>query len=228
MAQSDTPPVTVYESADLRIERVTDGVYVHVSYLQVDGFGRVACNGMVYRQGGEAVVVDTPADQPAAEALLTWIDTALQVRTTAVVATHFHADCTGGLSAFHARGIPSFAHLHTISLARQAGEPVPQHGFDAWLVLRVGEGTVENRYFGPGHTHDNVVSYVPAADVLFGGCLVKALGAGKGNLDDADVHAWSATVAAVRDAYPGVRWVIPGHGAAGDSRLLDYTVELFE
>ncbi|NJB84502.1 metallo-beta-lactamase class B [Lewinella marina] len=219
---------TVYESPTLRIDRLAAGVYVHVSYLETESFGRVPCNGIVYASDGEAVVVDTPADGPGAEELLAWIDTALLARPTAVVATHFHADCTGGLDAFHARRIPSYAHLRTLELAAARGEAVPRHGFDSLLVLSVGLGTVENRYFGAGHTRDNIVSYLPGTGVLFGGCLIKADGAGKGNLADADPEAWSPTVKAVRTAYPEVEWVIPGHGPVGGAALLDYTVRLFE
>ncbi|THH40649.1 subclass B1 metallo-beta-lactamase [Neolewinella litorea] len=227
-AQAEAPVTTVYESPALRIDRLTSGVFVHVSYLETESFGRVPCNGMVYASDGEAVVVDTPADRPGAEELLAWIDTALLAHPTAVVATHFHADCTGGLDAFHARRIPSYAHLRTLELAAARGEAVPRHGFDSLLVLGVGSGTVENRYIGAGHTRDNIVTYLPGAEVLFGGCLIKADGAGKGNLADADVDAWPTMVAAVRRAYPEVKWVIPGHGPVGDATLLDYTAQLFE
>jgi metallo-beta-lactamase class B len=41
------------------------------------------------------------------------------------------------------------------------------------------------------------------------------------------VKAWPTTVQKVKEAYPAVQWVIPGHGEAGSQKLLDYTIQLF-
>ena len=91
------------------------------------------------------------------------------------------------------------------------------------ITVRVGTTEVQLFYPGPGHTEDNIVAYVPAAGVLFGGCLLKADGAGKGNLADADPEAWPSTTAAVQRRFPEVEVVVPGHGAYGDEGLLDDT-----
>ncbi|MCP9234914.1 subclass B1 metallo-beta-lactamase [Lewinella sp. JB7] len=227
LVQAQSAPPVRYQSPSLEIHSLTPTTFVHVSYLEVEGYGRVACNGVLYVSGSEAVVVDAPTDDAATSALLSWIDTALQARVTAVVATHFHEDCVGGLGAFHARGIPSYALHETIDRATAGGNPVPRHDFDSTLTLTVGEHPVINRYFGPGHTTDNIVTYVPEGEVLFGGCLVKSWGAGKGNLEDADVSQWSATIERIREAYPNVRHVVPGHGPAGGPELLDFTIDLF-
>ena len=64
--------------------------------------------------------------------------------------------------------------------------------------------------------------------MLFGGCLIKELGAGKGNLEDANVAAWPQTVATLQQAYPATRVLIPGHGKAGGLELSDYTIQLFK
>ena len=82
-------------------------------------------------------------------------------------------------------------------------------------------------FFGEGHTPDNVVAYLPTDQTLFGGCLIKSLGAGKGNLEDANVQDWSSTVTKIKKSYPNVRIVIPGHGNPGSQDLLDYTIEMF-
>jgi metallo-beta-lactamase class B len=74
---------------------------------------------------------------------------------------------------------------------------------------------------------DNIVGYFPADQVLFGGCLIKEVNASKGYLGDANVAAWSETVSRIKQAYPQVDYVVPGHGAHGHKELLDYTVELF-
>ena len=56
---------------------------------------------------------------------------------------------------------------------------------------------------------------------------IKALGSGKGNTADANVGRWSHTVRRVKATYTAAQWVIPGHGKAGGSELLDYTEKLF-
>lgn len=218
---------SVYATATLEIRQISAHVYEHTTFMDVSGYGRVPCNGMIVVDAHDAVVLDTPPDDRSAEELISFLRRK-GIRVTAVVATHFHRDCVGGLKAFHRHGIASYANARTISLLqRQSGATIPRHAFDSLLELQAGRCTVHVRYFGEGHTADNVVGYVAADKVLFGGCLIKALGADKGNLDDANTAAWPATVSRVRASYPDVRLVIPGHGAVGDSSLLGYTIRLF-
>ena len=63
--------------------------------------------------------------------------------------------------------------------------------------------------------------------MLFGGCLIKAQGAGKGNLADADVEAWPVTVKSVKERFKHAHTVVPGHGKHGGTDLLDYTITKF-
>jgi metallo-beta-lactamase class B len=73
-----------------------------------------------------------------------------------------------------------------------------------------------------------VVAYFPTDQVLFGGCLIKEVGATVGYLGDANTSAWSETVTRVKANFPKVKTVIPGHGKVGGVDLLDYTIRLFE
>ncbi len=213
----------------LKIQPLTEGVYVHISYLPTETWGLVPCNGMVYFQGNEAIVFDTPADSATSETLIHLIEKDWKKRIKAVVINHFHADCLGGLGAFHRHKIPSYANQLTIELARENGDAVlPQNGFDKMLDLQCGDRLVQNRFFGEGHTRDNIVSYLPTEKALFGGCLVKSMNAGKGYLGDANTAEWSATVEKVKQAYPEVKFVVPGHGATGGMELLDFTYQLFQ
>jgi len=216
-----------YRSETLQIEQISPNTFVHVSYLSTQDFGKVACNGMVVIHGGEALVYDTPTDDAASKELIQWLETTQQVRVKGVLATHFHNDCLGGLEAFHAKGVPSYGSFKTIELAKAAGEAVPENGFEAELTLQAGEVAVLSRFLGEGHTRDNVVAYVPTDRVLFGGCLIKEVGASVGYLGDANTADWSATVTRVRDSFPGSMTVIPGHGKIGKEELLEYTIQLF-
>lgn len=220
-------PKPLYQSETLQIEQLTPNTFVHISYLSTDDFGKVACNGMIVVDGGEALVFDTPADNEASKELIAWLETDQKVKVKGVVATHFHDDCVGGLDAFHAQDIPSYGSTKTNSLAKAEGNLVPENGFKKKLILEVGGLDVVTRFLGEGHTRDNVVAYVPADQVLFGGCMIKEVGATVGYLGDANTAAWSGTVRQVKSTFSDVKIVIPGHGKVGDAALLDYTVKLF-
>jgi len=81
---------------------------------------------------------------------------------------------------------------------------------------------------GEGHTIDNTIGYFSLENIMFGGCLIKALGDGKGNITEANVEAWATTVMNIKLKYPDVEKIIVGHGEMGGSELLDYTINLFE
>jgi metallo-beta-lactamase class B len=134
----------------------------------------------------------------------------------------------GGLKAFNDNGIPSYASFKTIELAKENHLVAPKNGFNESLVLKVGDENVLVKFFGEGHTKDNVVGYFPSEKILFGGCLIKAVDASKGYLGDANVLEWSNTVERVKKEYPNAKIIIPGHGAFGNTRLLDYTITLFK
>ena len=92
----------------------------------------------------------------------------------------------------------------------------------------MGDESIIVKFFGEGHTKDNVVGYFPSEHVLFGGCLIKELDASKGYLGDATIAEWSHTVERIKKEYPNLEIVVPGHGEHGDSKLLDYTIQLFK
>jgi metallo-beta-lactamase class B len=183
---------------------------------------------MIVIDESEALIFDTPTNDSDSKELIDWIEENLKCKVIGVVVTHFHNDCLGGLNEFHERQIPSYASFKTIELAKQDSVQIPQNGFINYLEIGVGDKKVINKFFGEGHTIDNIVSYFPEENVLFGGCLIKALGASKGYLGDANVNEWSNTVQAVKSKYGKVKVIIPGHGIPGNSDLLDYTIELFK
>jgi len=217
------------QTDNLVIEKMTDHTYRHISYLKTNDFGKVACNGMVVTSGKEAIIFDTPTDNETSAMLIKWVQDSLHCTVKAVIATHFHDDCLAGLPEFHKQGIPSYAHEMTIALVKKKNKlPLPQHGFSQAMELAVGKKKVILDYLGEGHTNDNTIGYFPAEQVMFGGCLIKELGAGKGNLEDANTTAWPATVKNLKVKYPETKIVIPGHGKPGDLALLDFTIQLFQ
>ncbi|MCF0060514.1 subclass B1 metallo-beta-lactamase [Dyadobacter chenwenxiniae] len=217
-----------FSKEDIIVEQVKPNVYRHITFFQSETFGKVACNGMVVFDKGEAIIFDTPVNDSTSSQLINWVQDSLDCKVIAIIATHFHEDCVGGLKEFQRRGIPSYAENRTIASTKLKNFPTPEKGFDNKLALKAGNKDVVTEYFGEGHTKDNVVGYFPSEKVMFGGCLIKEIGAGKGNLEDANESAWSATVTKLKQTYPDVQVVIPGHGKPGDTALLDYTIKLFE
>lgn len=221
-------PKVLYQSDDLVITQLSQNVYQHISYYNSETFGKVTCNGMVVKDGNETVIFDTPVDDKSSGELISWIKNDLHAKINAVISTHFHEDCVGGLKEFDKNNIPSYASNKTIEFTKEKGFNVPGHGFDNSLAMPVGKQKVYATFFGEGHTKDNVVGYFPKEQAMFGGCLIKEMDASKGNLEDANVKAWSATVEKVKAQYPDAKIIIPGHGKTGGTELLDYTIKLFK
>ncbi len=218
-----------YASDTLKIKSLGTNVFMHISYLITNDFGKVDCNGMVYINGDEAIVFDTPTDNKAAAELINWIEVKQGKKIKAVVVTHFHEDCLGGLKQFHTNRTKSYASNKTIELARNTNvEVLPKSGFDKTIEFRVGNESVYATYYGAGHTQDNIVGYIPKEETLFGGCLIKTMNASKGFLGDANTLQWPKTVDIIRKDLPELNLVIPGHGNPGGIELLDYTIQLFE
>lgn len=226
-AQEATQAPKSLQTDDLIIKPLGAHTYQHISYLTSKEWGRVACNGMIFVKDGEAIVLDAPVHNAEAEVLIAWVRDSLGAEIKAVIPTHFHIDCLGGLEAFHAQGIPSHALDKTIALAAQDSATLPQQAFAERLELTVGWEPLIIAHHGAGHTPDNVIAYFPMEQTLFGGCLIKVLGAGKGNLNDADTLAWPATVTVIKAVYPDATHILPGHGIPGGREQLDYTEKLF-
>lgn len=218
----------IYKTSNLIVTQIYENSFIHISYKQTNDFGNVPCNGLIVRDSNEVIIFDTPTNDTSAEELIKWIKETLDCKINAVIPTHFHDDCLGGLKAFHDNNIPSYANFKTIELAKENNLVVPKNGFTDTLTLKVGNEIVIVKYFGEGHTKDNVVGYFPSENIMFGGCLIKELKASKGYLGDANVSNWSNTVEKIKMEYPNVNIVIPGHGEYGNSKLLDYTIKLFK
>ena len=70
------------------------------------------------RNRNEAIVFDTPTNDKTSEELIKWIKETLNCQINAIIPTHFHDDCLGGLKAFDENDIPSYAYFKTIELAK--------------------------------------------------------------------------------------------------------------
>lgn len=220
---------TLYVSESLEVYQVAPNTWLHISYLETEQFGRVSCNGMIVLQASECYVFDTPASEEASLELIRFLQQR-SIQIIGVVATHFHNDCLAGFSAFEATEIPTLATELTNKLVRRKSPELRPAliPIDVPAQLRLGNTAIQVYFPGTGHTADNLVVYFPNDQILFGGCLIKAMGASKGNLSDADESQWSQSVANVKIEFPNAQKIIPGHGKLGGRELLDYTEKLFQ
>jgi metallo-beta-lactamase class B len=220
----------VYKSDNLIIQQLSNHVYQHISFLNTNDFGKVACNGMIVINENEAIVFDTPAGDTSSGELINYLTSGRNYKINAIIPTHFHEDCVGGLEKFNENNIPSYASGKTTELLKNKGRKFsrPIKIFADSLTLNVGNKKVYVEYFGEGHTKDNVIGYFPEDNAVFGGCLIKEVDATKGFLEDANVTAWPETVRRLKQKYPQIKIVIPGHGKSGGTELFDYTIKLFE
>ncbi|MFP2911313.1 subclass B1 metallo-beta-lactamase [Pyxidicoccus sp. 3LFB2] len=219
--QTDGP--SEYKVAeDIQLRRLAPGVWLHTT-LSGEDFGHYPANGLLIEEGEGSLLVDMGWNARHAEHLLTWARETLRRPVRAAVVTHFHSDRTGGVPALVAQGLPVYGLEETLALAKTRGQPVPTHTVSQGEAL----GPIEVFFPGAGHAPDNVVVWHKDSGVLFGGCFVKdSASKNLGNVGDADVKAWPASLERTRQRFPEMRVVVPGHGQPGGTELLTHTEAL--
>lgn len=227
-APSPTPQHQWTVSDDLQIEQLADGLWQHISWQRLTNGQRYPSNGLIVNDGAQLLLIDTAWGTEPTRQLLDWIDRELQKPIALVIPTHFHDDRIGGWPVLAARAIPLAASPQTLQLAE--AEHITAIHDPALDTLTVGGavriGPVEVFSPGPGHSPDNLVVWVPSHDLLFGGCAVKSMTSGIGNIADADLSQWPASIRRIQLRYPQIETVVPGHLASGSRALLDHTLQV--
>lgn len=217
---------TIKLSNEVELIRINQSVYIHKTLTDSETYGRFTSNGVIYIRNEEALIADTPIDTSHAKLIINWLKDQ-NITIKAVVVNHHHHDALGSLSSFHKANILSYGFAKTSDLAIQNGLEPPTHLFSDSVTIVVGDSKVTAYFFGEGHTVDNIALWIPKEHTLFGGCLIKSVRAGKGNLEDANIGEWSNTVSRIKKYFDNIETVIPGHGIYGGTELLDYTIEMF-
>jgi len=212
---------------DIELIKISEQAYVHVSYAEIPPYGRVASNGLIFINGHEAFLFDTPVTEAQTKDLVTWIRDSLKLKIVGFVPNHWHKDCMGGLAYLQSLKIKSYANQKTIDIAKAKHLPVPDNGFKDSLQLKLGNILIKCYYFGAAHTLDNIVVWIPSERILFPGCMIKSMDAKDlGNTADGDLSAYPKTIDKVINKFPSAQIVIPGHGAIGGVELIRHTKEL--
>ncbi len=132
---------------DLVFRQLAPNVWQHTSYLDMPGFGAVASNGLIVRDGGRVLVVDTAWTDDQTAQILNWIKQEINLPVALAVVTHAHQDKMGGMDALHAAGIATYANALSNQLAPQEGMVAAQHSLTFAANGWVEPATAPN--FGP-------------------------------------------------------------------------------
>lgn len=219
-AQSAAPP--------LEIQHLGGDLYVYTTYNTFKG--KMYSANCIYLVTGKGVVVmDTPWDTTKYQPLLDTIAARHHQPVVLCIATHFHEDRTGWLNFLKDKGVKTYSSLQTYELCKENGLPQAAHYFTKDTVFRVGDYRIRTFYAGAGHTVDNIVVWFGKDRVLYGGCLIKSAEATDlGNIADADVNAWPATIRKLQQRFPKPAYVIPGHDDWRKTGSIENTLRLLQ
>ncbi len=219
----------IWINENIRLIQLKDSVFMHTTWItRSDGERGYGSNGMLVIKNGQAIMVDTPVEEEKTKQLTEYLKDSLGVNVTKFIAGHYHIDCIGGLNYLKSIGVESIANYMTINKCKEIDMPVPKIAFTDSLNFDFNGLKIQCRYFGGGHTFDNIVVYVSEKKVLFGGCLIKSLHAKRIGVvpNESVLSEWDLTVKHIMENYKGELIVIPGHGDYGTEELLNHTVDL--
>lgn len=229
-----TTDVSSLESTDARsvsIREIRPGVWIHTSHYTYPAGARFPSNGLIVREADELVLIDTAWGELATVEMLRLVEREIGLPVRRALITHAHYDRSAGADVLESNGVEVLAHSMTLRLAAEAGTPIPDQaltGLDA-PGDAINIDSMEVLYPGPGHAPDNLMVWLPAQRILFGGCAVRADDAASpGNIADADLDSWRTAVRRAQARYPEAEVVVPGHGKVGGRSLLSHTLYLLE
>jgi glyoxylase-like metal-dependent hydrolase (beta-lactamase superfamily II) len=210
----------------LIISHLTGDFYVYTTYRLLNG-SPYPSNSMYLVTDKGVVMIDTPWDTTQFQPLLDSIEKRHQKKVIMCIATHFHADRTAGLAFLRQKGIKTYSSKLTFDLCKEHNEKQAEYYFINDTTFTFGNYSFQTFYPCEGHTKDNIVVWFDKDKILYGGCLVKSTESnGLGNIEDANIPSWSATIVNVIDKFPEYKFVIPGHLGWSDNNGLQHTLEL--
>ena len=225
ISQTDYPTIRI--SNDLELIRLSENVWVHVSYAVLPQYGRISANGLIFINNSEALLFDTPWNDSLTMILVTYLRNHMGLKIMGFIPNHWHEDCMGGLGYLQSLGIESYANQKTVNIARVKNLPVPSQGFKDSLQLHLGDKIIDCYFLGAAHTKDNIVAWIPSERILFAGCMVKSMNSTDlGNITDGDIKAYPKTIDKLLERFKNAKIVIPGHGSAGGFELIQHTRKL--
>ena len=222
------PAVEVVE-----FEQLSANVWMHTSYEHIRPWGLILSNGLIVTtDDNSAVLIDTAWNNNQTAQIVDWVREKLGREVISAVLTHAHNDKMGGTGFLKSVNIPTFANKASNEIAPLNGLEPAAHDLhfasDGNLKeLHKALEKIDVYYPGPGHTVDNIVVYVPDAEVLFGGCLVRpGRSRSLGNTADGDIDHWDDASLAAGARFPKATIIVPSHGPPAGRELLQHTANL--
>lgn len=214
--------------ADLKITPLTGNFYLYVTYNLYKG-EKIPANGMYLVTPDGVVLFDTPWDPAQFQPLLDSIRARHHQPVRLCIATHFHADRTGGLEYYRQQGIKTYTSVLTDQLSQKNKMKRAEFLIARDTVFRIGGYTFETYYPGQGHAPDNIVIWFNREKILYGGCLIKsAEDEDLGNLGDANQQEYANTIRRVQQKCRNPKYIIVGHGDCTSLQSLAHTRAMAE
>ncbi len=240
-----TPPAAApVPGAPPVARQLAPGVYVmpgSVGAADESNLGRIGNAGFIVGERG-VIAVDTGTSHAHGRALLAAIRAVTDQPVRVALVTHTRPEFLFGGAAFRELGIPVRMHSRTSrlmasrcetclkALRQTVGEePLrgtamykPDQEFEATHELELIGRPVRVLYFGHSSGPGDIAVFDERSGVLFAGGL---LDAGRvPDIQDSDLEGWKKALQALRALRVGT--VVPGHGPASSSALID-TVERY-
>jgi len=227
--QAFTQEQKIKVNDDIELISLAEGFYMHTTISESPSSGRHSANGLLVIRNGKAFMIDSPVTNETTRKLIRHLSDSMNVQLVLFTGGHYHEDCIGGIEATKEAGAKTFLSSMTREKCIQFNLPLPDTTYDKNYFFSFEGIPVECRLVGGGHTADNSIVYFPEQDIMFGGCLVKNNSSTNlGNLNDAVVDQWKATIEKILELYPSVKLIVPGHGAFGGKEMLLHTISLVD
>ena len=204
--------------------KLTDKITIHRSYEMYNGI-KTPSNGLIIENDNSVLLIDTAWNDDETQQIVEYVKNTINKTIKSIIITHFHSDRAGGIKAINPKNINIYMTTETAELL---------HTNIPYQRITYGEQTITGlnidiEYFGPAHTKDNIVVYLPNEKILFGGCIIKSIDSTSiGNTSDADVKNWPNLIKTIIQKYKNAKVIIPGHGEAGNYTLLTHTLDLLK
>ena len=212
--------------SNLIITHLSDNFYVFTTFNLYKG-NRIPANGMYLVTDESVVMFDTPWDTTQFQPLLDSIRIKHNKKVGMSFATHFHEDRTGGLEYYRQQGIKTYTTKKTDDYSKETGKKRAEFFMYQDTIFSVGGYSFQVYYPGHGHAPDNIVIWFQKERVLYGGCLIKStVDNTLGNLGDANVKTYAATVKNVLEKCKRPKYIIPGHNDWSSTKSLKHTLKM--
>lgn len=210
----------------LKFTHLTGNYYLYVSYGSYQNKAYPA-NALYLVTSKGIVLFDTPWNDEYYQPLLDSLWARYHKKPIMCIATHFHADRTGGLKYYAAEGIKTYTTRQTDSLCIIHHDNRAKYFIPKDTTFNIDGNTFRVYYPGPGHTADNIVVWFPQSRILYGGCLIKSVDdKSLGNLEDADVKEWANSLHHLQKQFPNPAYIIVGHNGWRDKRSISHTLDM--